>query len=655
MHKAPLLLPAIIFLVYVLIVLIRLLLAWQTYDSPMHTLDGNFVSILTHDASLYGYYAKLLLNGLPHDNHVYAIEYIIYYLVKLTPFSLEQVMYYAPSFLSALIVIPTMLISALYMNSKIIISIIGLVSGIGYGYYSRTYLGYMDTDVLNVVLPMFILYGMVYTIRKDNYYYLLIVFTSNILFLSWYHSSMPIIYSMNVLFLFYYILFYFYKNKIFIKKYKYYFLSALVFVILLLLFIIDFDIFYRHVQNYIFKENFITISGFNFIATMQHLSEAKSSNINFIAHLISGNIYLFGLSLIGYLLLTYKYKEMILALPLVFLGIISVYAGIRFHIYATAILIISLFYLVDYIIISLKQKILINIMIILLFTVSAFYENFKIVQYWNTEGAVPVFYPEQIVALKKLEKIKQADDYAITWWDHGWPLWYYAGLNTMIDNGRHTSDNYTVANILLSDSQKFAHHASHYFYNIFHHIKMSAINKALKEHKNPQQLFNYINNINSFPNNNIDKYIILPIQMAELAYTIYIFANIDPISGSKVSNHTFKMFTKKYEDKDFIYLNDNSKIHKQKSTLLTENKRLTIKKISSIQYKNNIKTIKTNTVSSKGLNLIVQGKKFYIMDNYFYRSNLIQMLFFNNYDKKYFTPVHIGKTMSIYKVNTSHF
>ena len=66
---------------------------------------------------------------------------------------------------------------------------------------------------------------------------------------------------------------------------------------------------------------------------------------------------------------------------------------------------------------------------------------------------------------------------------YGWPILYYSGLNTMIDNGIHHSDNYTVAKILLSHSQKFTHHASHYFYDLFATNKKEAIVQALEKTK----------------------------------------------------------------------------------------------------------------------------------------------------------------------------
>jgi len=635
--------------VYATTVPLRFLLAWQTFDSPLHTLDGEFLSILTHDAALYGYYASLFLEGLPHTKDVHMIEYIIYYLVKLTPFTLDQVMYYAPAFLSSLIVIPTMLIASLYIHHKTIVILVGLVSGIGYGFYSRSYLGYFDTDVLNIFFPMFILYGMLATIKKSNLLYLVIVLVSAILYLLWYQSSKPLTYAMLGLFMFYMTLSCAYKYKSFAIKYKYYSLLTLAVSIILLFYFIDPTIYIRHSNRYLFKESILHISNFNFVAPMQHLSEAKGTNTYFIAGLISGNIYIFVLSLIGYVVLVYRYKEMILALPMIALGLLSITTGVRFHIYAVCIFIISYFFLFYGILKYFKIEKYIAIFIIVLIAIPAFYENYKILNEWN-KRATPVFNPEQVSALKKLDKVKKPNDYVVTWWDYGYAVQYYAGLKTMINNGKNRADNYTVANILLSDSQKFTHHSIHYFYNLFDKYKRNAIVRALIKHKNPQRLFEYISNVYKDTKNKTDKYLILPSQMAELAYTIYMFANIDPITGDKTSNHIFKMFTILGQDNQFIYLSDHAKIEKKASILHTHNKKLAIKTVASVKYNKGSKDVQENTLAHKGLNLIVDANKYYIMDDYFYNSSLVQMMFFNHYDKKYFEPTYVGESISIYKV-----
>ena len=77
----------------------------------------------------------------------------------------------------------------------------------------------------------------------------------------------------------------------------------------------------------------------------------------------------------------------------------------------------------------------------------------------------------------------------------------------------------------------------------------------------------------------MDKYIILPIQMSRLIYSIYKFSNIDPFTGEKSAEHSFKMFSKLKEDMNFIYLSDSSKIDKKNSILMTQYEKIMIEQI----------------------------------------------------------------------------
>ena len=196
-------------------ILIRLSLALQTADSTLYQYNGEFISILSPDPALYGYYATLLLNGLPHNTDVSMIEYVIYALVKFTPFDLNFIMYYTPALFASFISIPVILILNIYINSKTILFFSGTTAAIGYGFYSRTYLGYFDTDVLNVFFPMMIIFSMILVIRKKDYKYALIGIFFNITYLFWYHSSEPIVYALNGFFILFCFLFYFKESELY--------------------------------------------------------------------------------------------------------------------------------------------------------------------------------------------------------------------------------------------------------------------------------------------------------------------------------------------------------------------------------------------------------------------------------------------------------
>ena len=671
----------LMFLSFFISIFIRLILAWQTSDSPIHIFDGGFISILSPDPALYGYYAQLLLDGLPHKTDVSMIEYVIYYIVKFTPFTLNQVMYFGPAFFSSLIIIPIYLIMSLCINSKLIIFMSALIASVGYGFYSRTYLGYFDTDVLNTFFPMMIVYSMILVIKKEDYRYAIFGVLFNMGFLFWYHSSEPIIYALNGFFIVFSLVFYMKKSELykvyilftlsiikiaflhkaiilvvlfigfnFLKINYKYFLSLFSITLIFILFKIELSQFEHHINRYLFKSENIQNLNYSFLAPMQFVAEATGAKFMEIVKLLSGNIYIFSVSITGYLLLIVKNKNFLLTLPLVILGVISIKAGVRFHIYGIATFIIAYGYFVFIIFEKIKNKYIQLIFTLLMFSYPL-YENYKSIVFWNTRVALPVFYPEQIKALNLLKKESTAEDYAVTWWDYGWPIWYYTNLKTLIDNGRHHEDNYSVAQILMSNSQTFSYNAIHSFYDLFsQYVWQPSIIQALNQDKNTKSLFEKLLNEEMKHEKYVDKYLILPQQMTQLIYTIFTFANVDPKSGLKLKQKLFFEYKKIKEDSKFIYLDKNVQIDKNKALVIQGETKVMIKNFYHIIIKNNQKLVKEINAYKNGLNLINYNGRYYLMDDYFLNTTFIQLMFFNNYNKNYFKPVYTGSSISIFKL-----
>ena len=667
--------------VYFFTLLVRLLLSYTIYTNSFFNIAGHPLSIFTPDAALYGHYAQLLLASKPHLTDVHLLEYILYYLVKYTPFTLDQVILYLPAFLSSLVVVPVMLIMRLYSKSNLEVLFSGVLAGVGYGYYSRTYLGYCDTDILNIVLPMFILYSMLFIVKRERYNYILLTLLGNVFYIFWYHSSLVLVVTMNFLFILYLLvksfkkaqsykmallvilsivkIYFLYKTALFVIlfvglkylkiSYKYY-IGFFLSVFILALTRINLSEFIINAQRYIFKTDELHIENFDFIAPMQLVSEATNIGIMELAHLVSGNIFLFILSLFGYILLTYKHREMLLALPMLLLGLLSFKAGVRFHIYAVPIMVIGYIYFIHFFIPKLQLKKYFSLFLFFVMLVPALYANYSSLVYWNTQVARPVFFPEQVKALQDLKERAKKGSYAVAWWDYGWPIWYYSDLDTMIDNGRHHADNYTVSNIFMSNSQRFSHNAIHYFYDTFAKKNRDAILQGLKKYKSISKLFAHIDAMQINKDETIDKYIILPIQMSKLLYTIYIYANIDPLTGKKLSNHIFRQYTIRKETKNFIYFNSNVKLDKSKSLLIQNKKSTFIKKFVQIAFFGTKKMKRVTDFSKDGLILVKLLNNYFVMDDYFYNSTLTQLLFLNKYDKRYFEPFYEGETISIYKV-----
>ncbi len=100
-----------------------------------------------------------------------------------------------------------------------------------------------------------------------------------------------------------------------------------------------------------------------------------------------------------------------------------------------------------------------------------------------------------INVLKKLDRVSSQKDFIVAPWDYGWPLWYYADISTIVDNGNgHAEDKYITSKILLSDSNTFVRNSTLFFINRYKRDSNTPILQSfLKEY--PISYFDKFSNI----------------------------------------------------------------------------------------------------------------------------------------------------------------
>ncbi len=116
----------------------------------INTNDGYFFAEKARDAlsGTIGYAAASDHNG--------ALGLVTALLVKVLPFSFETIILYMPAFLGSLLVVPLVLIGYI-LNRPYMGFIAALLGSIVWSYYNRTMTGYYDSDMMNIVWPMFVL------------------------------------------------------------------------------------------------------------------------------------------------------------------------------------------------------------------------------------------------------------------------------------------------------------------------------------------------------------------------------------------------------------------------------------------------------------------------------------------------------------------
>ena len=232
----------------------------------------------------------------------------------------------------------------------------------------------------------------------------------------------------------------------------------------------------------------------------------------------------------------------ILTLPLLVLGLASSELGIRFAMYANSVLTISYLFLLVFIYDLFKHKVhkVFSLFFPVLLTLVLLNLVYKNIIYFNTKVAVPVFVPQQLQILDILKQKSKPEDYIVTWWDYGWPLWYYTGMKTLIDNGKHHQDNYVVSKIFMSDSQAQANHAIHLFYETYNPKGISpAFNKVISKYKDSDKVFEKLKTEDLVKKKKMDKYIFIPFQMLNTLYTIYTFSNLDINTGKQYQKNIY--------------------------------------------------------------------------------------------------------------------
>ncbi len=697
--KKTLLYIAIAFLFGILIRLITL-----EYLLPQDVLwhpDGTPVSVLTPDTGYYGYYARQILDG-----HFYPIDqadrmpgYLIALFTWLFSANIDWVIFILPIFIASLVVVPTVMIGNLFKRPTFgFVAALFLVADLNY--FGRSYVSCLDTDILNLFFPMMTIYYMM-KLGKTN---TLIPALGGALFLwlfaLWYHSYAPI--ALGLLIGYLVTVFFFFRNSV--LHYQAFFILAvaiapvhplysalLVLCIFLFFSILNFRVstsakpyilffaaalpalllfadmshYYSRALVYFDRPEMNVLNTetgqYYFYNQLSSVAEAVSVNIIEPAGFFNRQSSLILLSTIGYLLMLLRYRSMFYFLPLLVLGYGSYFFGNRFMMYATPALSFGLSYLLLILFdgwqrhshfkhISKLRNIL--IVIILFFMVDIIHTFSK----FHSQ----VFRAEEISAIRQFSKQIDENDMLITWWDYGWPLWYYTGYdNTMTDNGYHGKyDSYAVSRILLSDSQEFTANAAAYFSAMQKKAKENKIRFALeylaKKGVDLNKTFVDLEtgNIPHYKEYG-DVYILLHSEILGKMESINRSSNFDFATGKYYRAKTIKNDKLKQP----YMANTPSVMNGELFTLdavngtiaTSSNKSYAIRRIGeSKEHKFYAqKSFGTNAPVSV---LIAKSVYALYLDNSIYDSFFVQAYFFDNYDKDRFEKVVETPYMKIFKV-----
>ncbi|MDR1555206.1 MAG: peptide transporter, partial [Campylobacteraceae bacterium] len=310
---------------------------------------------------------------------------LTHFLYDVLPFSLETIIFYLPVFGASLVVVPIILVGR-GLNLLLTGFIAALITSIGVSYYSRTVVGYYDTDMFNLLFPMLLVWSLSLSLKTKEKKYLLLSGLEIVIYRWWYPSSYSLefaFFGLVVVYTVYMLIVESRQNKklnlseiLFLKQNvsNYHLLSIILigmmgvpfiirFVGVIALYLVafkkEFEKFALYIlagsivvflatgginpvidqlNSYVFQREGTIASGeLHFFSVTQTIVEAQTVNIIDIADRAIGNAPLFIIAIIGYGWLCFRQPAMLLMLPLLGLGLMSLKGGLRFAMYTTPV------------------------------------------------------------------------------------------------------------------------------------------------------------------------------------------------------------------------------------------------------------------------------------------------------------------------------
>ena len=684
-------------LLYLFALALRLLVidsqTWQNY-----TFDGVPI-IITNDGIRWASQIRDFMDGLlvPSDQSPGFRPLVVFsgYLLKVLFFiPAGYFEFFIPAFLSSLIVVPIVLIGKeLKMQT---VSILAAVLVVGAkGFLSRTVVGFFDDDMLSLVLPSFVLYGIIFGLNRTSFVSLLPLFFAAIFYKWWYPQSFAVM-SATVALLFLLTLA---KER----TNKYYYRIILVFAVAILpiaalykvvalglvyaVFRVDNRLVYLGIlvggialaassfalgfldpiikpwMAYIFKTKSASVGGIYYYTSFKTIGEASNISFEFVIENIINNKILFFVGFAGFAWLVYLNRMFFLMLPLFFMGLLSVDGGARFAPYGSLPFAFGLAFLVVYLVNKFVAQKIKNYSFILVAILFGYFGVVNALQY-KPRSIVSSFEATEYAALGK-NLPHTAVIYS--WWDYGAPVRFFTQRTPNIDSGLNDDRRLFVDSAVLTTSnQLFArnllleneHKKNYISYDGAPDKAQSVLEAVMKSRPtpvaNPNEMLGLIAS-SSYQPPKVDKDVVLmlPYRMLSIFGTIKLFSELDLASGKKLQPRFYAFYSTPKDDGRVIKLDASSFIDKQQGLFVKNNSPIQIKSMHKlIRDKNGNFKCESANLYSDGVDVLflADDNYFVVLDDSLFNSVFIQMYFFDKYDRSLFEKVYGGNFIKVYRV-----
>ena len=649
------------------------------------------IMINTNDGYYFASAAqKELFGTLQHNPRVPDLWYtatitLTYYAAKLLPFSLDTVILYMPALVSSLVVVPMVMIGRLY-GMTLVGFLSALLASVTWSYYNRTMAGYYDTDMFSAMAPMFIVYFLLAANHRKSVGYALAAALTLILYPFLYNQGKAMVFAISVLYIAYVwsvhrkeafaypsialvaaamlpvwwpwkilavlgVFLLIRSRKLPPEKMAY---LALGLSLVYLLMGDGFHFIYHRILTYAERDN--TVQGLHFYNVVQTIREAGQIPFELLAKRISGSVAVFILAVVGYILLLGRLRAFVVTLPLMGLGLFAWWGGLRFTVYAVPMAALGFVFLF-YIIAGYLRDRRLQYIFMAGVTLAALLPNLLHV----LDYEVPtVFKKSEVKVLDRLKKIGSDKDYVIAWWDYGYPLWYYANKNTLIDGAKHNNDNFIVSEILTTDSQLEAARLARVAVETYVQSGYKTVADTLFRNGREDQLdpADYLKRLGEdksmkLPPKGREVYLFLPYRMSRIFPTVSLFSEVDLKTGKKRERRIFYALYPLGKQGESLVLSGGVRFDMEQGVLHLGGKEASVKRfVTATRTKKGVE-VRSEGLHPEGELTLVYLKsynQFLLLNERMYRSLYVQLFFLRSYDPKLFEPVVESPWAMVYRI-----
>lgn len=385
-------------------------------------------------------------------NHPSLLAISLAYFSKFSGISLNWTAIVLPIILGMCIALPLYLFSTFLGPFTAVIGSI-TIGVLSQSYTSRTTLGMIDTDCLNVVFPLtcaylFMRFGDETTSKR--YLYFSAGMLSYILFFWWWDMSPAAVSFLSLSPLAIALIFHYRPNK----DEAFVFFVLLFSTICVLFYAIGFDIIINTFQATIEQISYISKQKSGFFPNIGlSIEEQSPPSLSAVADFaITGRASLV-LAICGLIILIYKKRSLsFYLLPLLSIGSLGVFFAERFLIFLTPVLAIGFGYFISEALSVIKYK---TFPVILY---SLFLGFLTIVTTFFTDRGQHTFFSGQIIkGMLEIKNVTPKNAVIWSWWDEGHPLIYWSERATISDGWMHGGLlTYCTALPLATNDYRFA-------------------------------------------------------------------------------------------------------------------------------------------------------------------------------------------------------